>query len=189
MAEEKSERRRLRAQDWIEAALTAIGRGGLSAVAVEPLATELGATKGSFYWHFSSRQALVDAALAHWEQHHTESVITAMDSIDRPAERLDELLAVVLDHRADPVEVALLAAAQEPAAGPVVARVTQRRIDYVASLYETAGHDGEAAYSAAVTAVATYLGHVQLAHATPAALPTGSRWTRHQERVRRLLRA
>jgi Bacterial regulatory proteins, tetR family len=35
------------------AALAAIAKGGLAAVAVEPLAARLGATKGSFYWHLT----------------------------------------------------------------------------------------------------------------------------------------
>lgn len=189
MTPEKSGRRSLQAADWVQAALRAIGSGGMSAVAVEPLAKELGATKGSFYWHFPNRQALIEATLEHWEQQHTEGVIAAMERIDRPAERLDELIAVVLDHRADPVEIALLAAAKDPKVGAAVARVTQRRIDYVASLYEATGRSDEAAYSAAVTAVATYLGHVQLAHAAPESLPAGPRWTSHHQRVRRLLGA
>jgi AcrR family transcriptional regulator len=180
-------RRRLGAGDWVAAALRALGSGGLDAIAVEPLAKALGATKGSFYWHFANRRALVDATLSRWEERHTETVIAAMEQIDLPEQRLDELLAVVLDHNADPVEVALFAAAHDPAVGPVLARVTQRRIDYVASLYRAAGSAPDAAHSAAVTAVSTYLGHVQLAHAAPGTLPTGGAWVAHRDRVRALL--
>jgi AcrR family transcriptional regulator len=180
-------KQRLGADDWVDAALRAVGSGGLDAIAVEPLARELGATKGSFYWHFANRRALVDAALARWEERHTETVIEAMERIEDPARRLDELVAVVLDHNADPVEVALFAAAGEPAVGPVVARVTGRRIDYVASLYRAAGYEAGAASSAAVTAVAVYLGHVQLAHAAPGTLPAGDAWGAHRDRVRALL--
>jgi len=35
--------------DWARAALAAIARGGIAAVAVESIAADLGATKGSFY--------------------------------------------------------------------------------------------------------------------------------------------
>src|SRR5437016_3886063 len=45
------DRRTLTRADWIGAALDALARDGLRAVAVEPLAERLGATKGSFYWH------------------------------------------------------------------------------------------------------------------------------------------
>jgi AcrR family transcriptional regulator len=42
-------RRPLSPDDWARAALAAIARGGVGAVAVETVAAELGATKGSFY--------------------------------------------------------------------------------------------------------------------------------------------
>src|SRR5690606_7033358 len=58
---------RLSAADWAQAALDVIAEQGVSAVAVEPLARRLGVTKGSFYWHFPSRDALLQAALERWE--------------------------------------------------------------------------------------------------------------------------
>ena len=47
---------RLSADDWAQAALEQIAEQGVAAVAVEPLARRLGVTKGSFYWHFPSRE-------------------------------------------------------------------------------------------------------------------------------------
>jgi AcrR family transcriptional regulator len=61
-------RHTLRPEDWTNAALEAIADGGTGKVAVEALARELGATKGSFYWHFRNRDALLEAALARWEE-------------------------------------------------------------------------------------------------------------------------
>src|SRR3954453_8612881 len=69
----------LTSDDWTRAALEALARGGLAAVAVEPLAKELGATKGSFYWHFADRSALLEAALDLWERRDTDRVIAAVD--------------------------------------------------------------------------------------------------------------
>ena len=63
---------RLGHPDWVDAALRALTVGWLGSLSVERLATELGATKGSFYWHFKNRSALVDAALAEWERRDTE---------------------------------------------------------------------------------------------------------------------
>ncbi len=54
---------RLDADAWIAAAFDALAEGGIDAVRVEPLATALGITKGSFYWHFADRRALLDAML------------------------------------------------------------------------------------------------------------------------------
>src|SRR5215208_5411903 len=87
----RSPRPRLSADDWAQAALVALGEGGLSAVAIERLATQLGTTKGSFYWHFPNRRALIDAALARWEQRRTEAVIAGMESEPDPRQRLRRL--------------------------------------------------------------------------------------------------
>ena len=51
----KGAKPRLGREAWEDAALAALGRGGLASVAVEPLAVALGTTKGSFYWHFADR--------------------------------------------------------------------------------------------------------------------------------------
>lgn len=54
--------------DWLRAARCALLTGGPAAVRVERLADELGVTKGSFYWHFTDRSALLEALLQEWEE-------------------------------------------------------------------------------------------------------------------------
>ena len=58
------------ADDWVDAAYRRFNEGGLAAVRVEAVARDLGATKGSFYWHFTDRGALVDDVLTRWEELH-----------------------------------------------------------------------------------------------------------------------
>ncbi|NED95581.1 TetR/AcrR family transcriptional regulator [Phytoactinopolyspora alkaliphila] len=176
---------RLTAEDWARAALAAISDRGVAAVSVEPLAAGLGATKGSFYWHFSNRQALIDAALQLWEKEHTEAVITTIEAEDGPEQRLRRLGELVVGYsRGDRIEVALLAHADDPAVGPVLRRVTSRRIDYVAELYQKLGLDEAEARQRAVLAVSVYLGHVQLAHTAPDTLPQESAaWKRHVDHI------
>ena len=79
---------RLSREHWIEAALDALGEGGVGAVAVEPLAARLGVTKGSFYWHFPSREALLVAALERWEAMEQETVFGKLEAISDPRARL-----------------------------------------------------------------------------------------------------
>jgi AcrR family transcriptional regulator len=54
--------------DWVNAAVRQMLRGSVADVKVERLARELKVTRGSFYWHFRNRAALLAAVLAHWEQ-------------------------------------------------------------------------------------------------------------------------
>src|SRR5436309_10975695 len=103
---------RLRPEDWASAALAAIGSGGLAAVAVEPLATRLGTTKGSFYWHFANRDALLTAALERWERTGTEDVIAYVEAQPTGPARLRALIAGAVGTRtgdAARVELALQA--------------------------------------------------------------------------------
>ncbi|MFF8311507.1 TetR/AcrR family transcriptional regulator [Streptomyces lydicus] len=177
-------RQRLTAQDWADAALTAIGEGGLAAVAVEPLAARLGATKGSFYWHFANREALIEAALERWEEVGTEAVITEVEAEPDPVGRLRRLLRRATDGAAeDPLEVSLLATAGQPRVAAALARVTERRIGYVASLFAELGFTEDEARRRALLAYTAYLGHTQLGHAVPRSLPAGAARERYLDVV------
>ena len=166
-------RSRLSREDWIGAALEAIAEGGLAAVAIVPLAARLGATKGSFYWHFASREALVEAALADWEQTHTSAVIAEIDAASEdPRQQLRVLFKRVTELAArDRIELALLATADHPTVKPVLTRVTRRRIDFAARLFQRLGFPPAESKRRALLAYSAYLGYAQLVHATPQLLP------------------
>ncbi|MFG2668465.1 TetR/AcrR family transcriptional regulator [Streptomyces sp. NPDC048387] len=169
----RSPRKRLTAEDWADAALAALAERGLAGVAVEPLATRLGTTKGSFYWHFANRDALVSAALARWEELATERVITAMEAAEPDAAaRLGALLrAATASAVENPLEVRLLAASDHPGVAAALARVSERRIGYLAHLFALLGFPPTEARRRGVLAYTSYVGHAQLAHAAPASVP------------------
>ncbi|MEV3988804.1 TetR/AcrR family transcriptional regulator [Streptomyces sp. NPDC049837] len=167
-------RKRLTARDWADAALAAMAEGGgLAAVAVEPLAARLGTTKGSFYWHFTGRDALVRAALERWEETSTERIIAATEREPDPETRLRSLFRTVMAEAVeDPLEVSLLATADHPDVADVLRRVTERRIGYVARLFGDLGFPPPAAARRGLLAYTAYLGHTQLVHAVPEAVPS-----------------
>lgn len=154
--------------DWTAVALQALAEGGVAAVAVEPLAVRIGATKGSAYWHFPNREALLKATLERWEREHTEAVIELVEARGTPLDKLRTLFAYVLeDPAASAIELAMLAAKDDPAVAPVLARVTERRIAYLEELFGALGFVAETAHHRAVLAYSIYLGQAQLLIATP----------------------
>jgi AcrR family transcriptional regulator len=169
-------RERLTRNDWTAAALAAIGEGGLAAVAVEPLAARLGATKGSFYWHFANREALLEAALTAWEEATTTAVLARVEgSSTDPREQLQLLITLVVDiAERDPVGLTLLAHASHPLVGPTLERVTRARIDGTVRLFARMGFPPTQARRRALLAYSCYLGHAQLSHSIPAVLPASS---------------
>jgi AcrR family transcriptional regulator len=168
-----SAKTRLTRADWANAALEAISEGGLAAVAVEPLALQLGTTKGSFYWHFASRAALLEEALAVWEERDTTAGLAEIGEATGDAtQRLRRLISRVIDRaERDPIGPALLSTADHPAVAPVLARVAETRLSNLAEMFTALGFPAAEARSRALLTYSAYLGHAQLAHSTQGLIP------------------
>ncbi|MET8148542.1 TetR/AcrR family transcriptional regulator [Actinoplanes sp. NPDC049668] len=164
---------RLSREQWASAALDALSGGGLAAVAVEPLATRLGTTKGSFYWHFGGREELVQAALQLWRQASTTSIIERLESGDAPAaERLRQLFTQVFAPQArTDADLALLADADHPLVASALADVTEQRLGYITALFRELGFPPARARRRALLAYSAYLGQLQLLRTAPDLLP------------------
>lgn len=63
-----SERTQLDPARWVDNAIDVLACEGVTGLRVEVLAKRCGVTKGSFYWHFKDRQALLDAVLLRWKE-------------------------------------------------------------------------------------------------------------------------
>jgi AcrR family transcriptional regulator len=162
----------LQPEDWVEAALEAMATGGLAAVSVERLAKGLGATKGSFYWHFKDRAALIDAALARWEERDTAGVIAAVASIEDPREQLSALLRRVLgDDARTAIDVTLLADVHDPQVKAALERVAHRRLAFVEGIFHRLGVDN--AKARALMAFSAFVGFTQLRRTSGSLVPQG----------------
>src|SRR5579864_8640183 len=110
----------LTSSDWVEGALQLISEAGLRAMTVEALATRLGVTKGSFYWHFKGRSELLADALRRWEQRATTEAIAGLSAVTDPRQRLNFMLDAASQ---PPRSRSLYAALAEAADDPIVRRM------------------------------------------------------------------
>jgi AcrR family transcriptional regulator len=162
---------RLRPEDWIRAALDAIAESGISGVAVEALSLRVGASKGSFYWHFSDRGALIAAAMHVWEETRTNATIRELQAVDDPRERLQKLLANTFRNPAAArVELALALDSSHPAVGPVMRRVTSRRLAFLADAFGELGFSKPGARRRALAAYSMHLGLMTVREASRSAV-------------------
>lgn len=154
-------RPRLTRDDWVRGAFRLGIEVGFDRLAVEPLAAAMGATKGSFYWHFADRNALIEALLDAWERDATQGVIAAVDAYPTP-ERLPRLLRTTFDAgENERLESALFAAADEQ----IIERTRathEIRIAYTAGLLRDLGLPDDQASARARMIYAAFLGHLQL---------------------------
>ena len=155
---------RLSAADWERGALEMIAQEGVGALAVEALARRLGVTKGSFYWHFKNREALLQAALNRWEADDDGELQQHIGAAgDAPRERLGALFRWVSgEAQAHRIYAALLQALDHPLIRPTMMRVSQRRMDFLESAFREAGLDPVAARHRARLTYAAYVGFLQL---------------------------
>jgi AcrR family transcriptional regulator len=155
-------RGRLSALDWEQAALDAIADQGIGGAAVEPLARRLGVTKGSFYWHFPTREVLLKAALERWERMDEEEFL-GVEPLRDPRDRLRALFRrTSREMQSHVIYSALLRALDNPVVQPVMSRVSQKRIDFLTVAYRQLGLDRLAASYRARLAYAAYAGFLQL---------------------------
>ena len=154
--------------DWIQAALGSISRDGLAAVSVEGLARDLGVTKGSFYWHFSSREDLLREALATWEQAMGLDVAVRFKGIADPRERLRILMFAAFEDRDNGLLFAALSAtSSDPLVQPVLQRVSERQMALGTSSLRALGFSQEEARRRAIFLYSAYAGYFSLQRATP----------------------
>ena len=82
-------------EDWLVAALDVLSKHGIEKVKVEPLALYLGVTKGSFYWHFKNREALLTQMVDYWLTVQNEIIDRLGESALEPKKRLWNVLQFI----------------------------------------------------------------------------------------------
>lgn len=152
----------LTSEDWARAALGVIAEAGVPAVTIDELAKRLGATRGSFYWHYQSREELIKAAVELWARESTTDRLPQLEAISDPGKRLRALLRLVYEAPVDAAELMLSTAGDDPLVAPVFARVTRRRMEVLRQIFTEFGIAPSEAADRAWLAYAFYVGHHQL---------------------------
>ncbi|MFK7746045.1 MAG: TetR/AcrR family transcriptional regulator [Roseobacter sp.] len=94
-------RQRLSRQSWIDAGLVSLASKGPNALAAEPLARELGTTKGSFYWHFKDVPDFQTAVVKHWQGEAFADVVNALADGGSAEQRLRRFGRDILRNKND----------------------------------------------------------------------------------------
>ena len=134
---------RLGAENWLAAALNALSERGIESVQITALSRDLGVTRGSFYWHFESREALLDALLAEWQLRNTGVMLEALATASSLDDAILALFAVWVDHsRFDPkLDQAIRDwARHDEAVRTAVKSEDDARVSAIAALFETHGY-------------------------------------------------
>ena len=151
---------------WLNAAYDLLIEKGVDAVKVLPLAHTLGLSRTSFYGHFDSREALLEALVKRWRDRNTGNLIRQTQAY---AETITEAVFNIFDCwlRPDLFDARLDYAIRNWAMGdPALRRVLERndseRIDAIAAMFERFGYDPDDARIRAYTIYYTQVGYVSM---------------------------
>lgn len=84
---------KLSREAWVAAGFRALAEKGPAALQINLLAGELGATKGSFYWHFKDLRTYKSAMLDLWKEKVANEIIDDVSRQTTPQARLEALFA------------------------------------------------------------------------------------------------
>jgi AcrR family transcriptional regulator len=158
----------LSVEAWCKAAVGLIIREGVQALAVEPMTRELGVTKGSFYWHFENRDALVHETLKRWELDQTRDLFARFGGITDPLSRLRILMfAAFEDVENGLLFAALSSSSEDPRVQPYLQRVSEQRLQYVTDSFQALDFPPDEARRRALFAYSSYVGYFHLLRAIP----------------------
>lgn len=138
-------RSQLTPESWIEAATDVLVDQGIDHVRVDVLATKLGVTRGSFYWHFKDREELLRSVLKAWRERATVALTQRLESAhEDPREQLRDVLTLPQRGRAAAraarIELAIRAwARRDEMARYAVDEADARRLGYIAQLFSALG--------------------------------------------------
>jgi len=162
MAKVVEDKQKLTADDWAQAALDVIGEQGVASVAVEPIAKRMGVTKGSFYWHFQNRDALLQAALQRWELGDIRTFERSLNIIKDPRRKMRSLFRRTRQEiRSHVIFCSLFMAVDNPIVADVMQRVSERRIEFLRRGFADLGMPTDQALHRARLAFMGYVGFLQ----------------------------
>lgn len=148
-------RGKLTKDDWIEAGLNTLVKKSIDSVRVELMAKQFKVTRGSFYWHFESRQDWLNQILGRWRETATKTVIQRFDYECMSAADILNQLATLPYHgdsaqRAADIELAIRAwARRDESARRFVDEVDEERMHFLTELFRRISHSVEDAGSKA----------------------------------------
>jgi AcrR family transcriptional regulator len=151
---------------WLGAAYDLLIEKGVDAVKVLPLAQTLGLSRTSFYGHFESREALLEALVARWRDKNTGNLIRQTQAY---AETITEAVLNIFDCwlRPDLFDARLDHAIRnwalgDPALRAILEHTDSDRIDAIAAMFERFGHAPHDARIRAFTIYYTQVGYVSM---------------------------
>ncbi|MFV1365683.1 TetR/AcrR family transcriptional regulator [Mycolicibacterium elephantis] len=162
---------RLSVESWIEAGYAILAEEGIKALKLDRLCERVGATKGSFYWHFADMAGYRSALIEAWGELRDEDRRFFAEAGDMPPrDRLSQMMTSLVTARHWTLERAMREWARtDTAVAASVRSSDQRVVDAVRQAFLDYGFDAEEADLRANATFAAGIGFLHLSGRQPSA--------------------
>jgi len=163
----------LSVSDWLEAGYALIAEEGVRALKIERLCQQVGATRGSFYWHFEDIGSYRDALVASWNSflEQDRDSLARLDELP-PRQRLSKMMDQLVSNQHWMLERAMREwARSDPTAAANVRAADRRVLRAVTKAFEDHGCSHS---EARFRAEATFAAGIGLLHLAGSTTRTGS---------------
>lgn len=138
--------------DWLRAAKTMLVNSGIDGVKVDLIARKMRITRGSFYWHFKSRQDLLDELLADWRQRNMDGVSGLIERSESGSPSFVDCIRFWISQEDDvfTFDMAMRVwGRQSPSVAQVINEVDDAWINLLTSMFRVRGFDDERSFARA----------------------------------------
>ena len=137
--------KRVSKDQWLLKALDTLASSGVEAVKIERLAKAFGISRSGFYWHFKSRQDLLEHLLDYWVREYTGVVTDNPDVVKLdPEKRLLTTMEMIRDKHLTKYDLAMTSWAKlDSHVYKVVRKVVKMRLDYLRGIFAELGFEGD----------------------------------------------
>ena len=145
MTEINKNKDRLSREDWLDEALNVLATEGNRLLTVETLCNRLGVSRGSFYWHFKSKDEFLSSIVDHWIGQSTMRITKELSSVELSArDRLLKLIEFIQQDEYCKHELPIrLWAIKQPDTLDSIESMDRKRYEFVRALFEEIGFTGD----------------------------------------------
>ena len=165
---------RLKRRNWIDRGLRTLATDGATSLKVGAMATAMGVSRGSFYWHFKDFADFRTQLLRSWRDRTVDQVIQEFDRDLAEPDRLRRLIKRAFFGKRGLDRAIRLWAAEDEDVAAMVAAVDARRVAYMAELLTAAGVDARQSRARAAFIYWAYLGQAMVMDLASAAIDEGA---------------
>lgn len=151
-------------EQWIKLGYQLFSEAGITGVNVEVMSRKLKCNRSSFYWHFKTKNEFIHHLIEFWKNLYTDQVLTEVNELKKPKEKLSKLIEIVLQQNSNPDFIFYLKkyGQKNNEINTIVQEIDKRRISFGRNILLELGYSKEEAKIKSLLVYKYLIGHHEM---------------------------